>query len=73
MLYFAIQCAETPFRERFGAKPSTPVNCWSVTEGLWGQPKWGPTAKLVDWLAFAAQFGLCLSDFLKTEGAECRM
>ena len=26
MLYFAIQCTETPFRERFGATPSTPVD-----------------------------------------------
>src|ERR1700688_4045326 len=26
MLYFAIQCTETPFRERFGAIPPTPVN-----------------------------------------------
>jgi hypothetical protein len=27
MLYFPVQCTETLFRERFGAKPSTPVNC----------------------------------------------
>jgi hypothetical protein len=26
MLYIAIQCSETPFRERFGAIPPTPVD-----------------------------------------------
>jgi hypothetical protein len=26
MLYFAVQCTETPFRERFGAIKPTPVD-----------------------------------------------
>jgi hypothetical protein len=44
-----------------------------VTKGSGVNPSRAQWLSLFDFAGFAAQFGLWLNDFLKTEGAECRM
>jgi hypothetical protein len=55
------------------SQASTPVNYSEELRGAGDDPSRVQRLSLFDLLAFAAQFGLCLNDCLKTEGAECRM